>query len=333
MSSEKFSNFAKTTLAVSVTSTTATSITVSSTSYFPTSPQFHIVIDSEIMIVTSMSGSTWTVIRGTDGSTAATHTAGVVVVPVLTKGSLNQMIADNCQVGTTASLPASEKAGRLYLTTDGYYQYRDTGSAWQAWGPLYPMTPPPAVGSFTWVNQGSATAVETQGGLYLSGAGTGTSGDNLICLVQSLPVAPYTYTVGFKPNLAPNNYNGAGICLRDSSSGKIATHSIWWRQSFTVNTVNYGGLVLQIDNYSSTSAYASSVLQTLYPIQTDLMWFRITDDGTNRTYSISTDAVNFARMGQVTNTNYLTPNQLGFFINTNVLSTFTVGMTVLSYVT
>ena len=69
-----------TTLSGPVTSTTATVVTVASPAGFPTLPPFRIKVGSEAMLVTKMNGTTWTVIRGIDGTTASTHAAGAQVL-------------------------------------------------------------------------------------------------------------------------------------------------------------------------------------------------------------------------------------------------------------
>ncbi len=56
----------------------ATTLTVASSAGFPTVP-FVVRIDSELMQVTQISGTVWTVTRGFDGTTAVTHANGAVV--------------------------------------------------------------------------------------------------------------------------------------------------------------------------------------------------------------------------------------------------------------
>lgn len=56
----------------------ATSLSVTSAAYFPAAP-FTIQIDSEQMTVTAVAGNTFTVTRGVNGSTAATHSAAALV--------------------------------------------------------------------------------------------------------------------------------------------------------------------------------------------------------------------------------------------------------------
>src|SRR6185437_7942329 len=70
--------------------------TVASSASFPaasnnaTSPsQFHvadIAANSEIVLVTNVSGTTWTVTRGAEGTTPVTHNAGFTVFQVTTAG-------------------------------------------------------------------------------------------------------------------------------------------------------------------------------------------------------------------------------------------------------
>jgi len=71
-------NFAETTLAAAITTTGGTSITVTSEAGFP-AVDFIISIDTEAMLVTNVSTTTWTVTRGYEGSTAATHTNGTAI--------------------------------------------------------------------------------------------------------------------------------------------------------------------------------------------------------------------------------------------------------------
>jgi hypothetical protein len=95
--SEVFANNAYTTLSAPVTTTGATTINVSSVGTpgtpggFPTTGNFRILIDSEYMLVTGVSGTTFTVTRGIEGSTAATHTVGAQVTQIVTAGALGAL--------------------------------------------------------------------------------------------------------------------------------------------------------------------------------------------------------------------------------------------------
>jgi len=67
------------TLTAAINDTTQTSITVNATATLPGTP-FPIVIGTERMQVSAVSGSTWTVARGQGGTTAATHFANAPVM-------------------------------------------------------------------------------------------------------------------------------------------------------------------------------------------------------------------------------------------------------------
>lgn len=71
----------QTTLSAAIATTGATSMTVVSASGFPGSGNYSIQIDSEVILVTAGQGTTtWTISRGTNGSTAATHSSSAPVV-------------------------------------------------------------------------------------------------------------------------------------------------------------------------------------------------------------------------------------------------------------
>ena len=93
----KFSNLASTTLASAV-SDTATSISVTSASSFPTlgtGDYFYASLGigsgSEVVKVTAVSGTTLTVVRGQDDTTAISHDSGVEIALRVTAASLNDL--------------------------------------------------------------------------------------------------------------------------------------------------------------------------------------------------------------------------------------------------
>ncbi len=70
-----------------------TSLVVNSATAFPTTGYFSIIIDTEIMIVTAVSGTTFTVKRGQEGTSAASHSSGALIVHDLTSRSFDALIA------------------------------------------------------------------------------------------------------------------------------------------------------------------------------------------------------------------------------------------------
>ncbi|HEY7330491.1 MAG TPA: pilus assembly protein TadG-related protein [Gemmataceae bacterium] len=150
--SADFANAAfTTTLSARILNTTQTSISVTSSTPFPISglpsTTFRIIVGTEIMLVTAASGTgniTWTVQRGMDGTTAASHssgsTVGLVTGPPLygiygvttTSGSqnwpwpndngstLSSYLTNNVYISVSAA--GSPATARLLQTTDAAYQ-------------------------------------------------------------------------------------------------------------------------------------------------------------------------------------------------------------------
>ena len=112
---EKFTNNAVTTLSAAITSTTATSCTVTDATAFPTTGNFRIKIDGEILLVTGVAGATFTATRGVEGTVPATHASGATVIHLLTKGGLEARVANRFISDLYANKPVAAVKGRLFL--------------------------------------------------------------------------------------------------------------------------------------------------------------------------------------------------------------------------
>ncbi|MDE3060736.1 MAG: hypothetical protein KGJ06_06975 [Pseudomonadota bacterium] len=87
---EQFANNASSTLNGAITAG-AISLTVVSAGSFPVSGNFRIIIDSEIFLVTAVSGSVFTVTPGYEGTTQASHASGATVTHVCTAGVMSDI--------------------------------------------------------------------------------------------------------------------------------------------------------------------------------------------------------------------------------------------------
>jgi len=101
---ELFVNDPQTTLAAAITSTGATTLSVVSSTGYPGTGNFRIRIDSELMLVTGVSGTTWTVTRGIESTTAATHLITSIVNHVFTAGGITQALSE---ASPPANVPSS----------------------------------------------------------------------------------------------------------------------------------------------------------------------------------------------------------------------------------
>ena len=93
MANELFVNDPGTSLAAGCTAG-ATEIEVLNSSGYPASGNFRVKIDHELMLVTAVSGTTWTVTRGVESTTAMAHLSGAAVNHTLTAGAFRQSFAD-----------------------------------------------------------------------------------------------------------------------------------------------------------------------------------------------------------------------------------------------
>ncbi len=139
---EQFANHPGTTLAAAIT-TTARPVTffIASAANLPTSGNFRMLIDSEIFLITAISGTSLTG-SNVEGTAAATHVSGTAAGHILTAGGLTQLEADtqaqalaaNVQVAphaNRASLPASNYAnGTIFFETDRNALYMVVNGLW-----------------------------------------------------------------------------------------------------------------------------------------------------------------------------------------------------------
>jgi hypothetical protein len=91
---ELFTNNASSTLNGSITSS-QTTLMVASAASFPSTGNFRILIDQELMLVTAVGGVTFTVTRGIESTTAGAHSSGVTVNHIITAVGLTQGIQDH----------------------------------------------------------------------------------------------------------------------------------------------------------------------------------------------------------------------------------------------
>jgi hypothetical protein len=131
MATTLFANNAVTTLAVSINSS-ITTIQVTNAAAFPspTAGQYFLItmipastgIPGEIMQVTNVSGTTFTVVRGQEGTTPANYSALDIVSNQLTAGSLNNFIQSGVNapnrivtVSTTLAILSTDNNGSVGL--------------------------------------------------------------------------------------------------------------------------------------------------------------------------------------------------------------------------
>jgi hypothetical protein len=202
--------------------------------------------------------------------------------------------------GIQASLPVAAKSGRLYWPTNSVYLFRDSGAAQVAFGPIWKLTRP-VDGQFSWVNQGSSSVSDANGGLYLT-ASAGAS-PNLRCRVKAQPSKPYKIGARFALHSRTVGAQFGGMLWRDSVGGGLVAAYI--NNNATLVVAKYSSPTALSANYTSV-ALTNFVVNGVFFMQ-------IEDDSTNRIVSISPDGYNWMQVHSVGNTDFITADQVGFF--------------------
>lgn len=129
MSRRYFSSVAQATTITGNINASATSVTVTALTGYPTSFPYTAVIDpdttdEEIVEVSSASGTTLTIVRGVDGSTGKSHSAGAVFRHAVTGRDFEQLnsyvygVTNPVVVSMVPSQPSSPANGQIWVDTD-----------------------------------------------------------------------------------------------------------------------------------------------------------------------------------------------------------------------
>lgn len=244
----------------------------------------------------------------------ADNTAGDISAQDLRDGVQSVHGSQLGQTAARASRPGSPLTGDLFFPSDSFYLERYSGSAWAQWGPLFPLTEPVS-GNYAWINQGSASVATTNGGVLLSCPSA--AADSLKIRKKTAPSTPYkidaVFFVGCDLSAMGSQANTWGLCFRQSSDGKLVT--------FATSASVGGGVTTfttAIGKWTDATTFSAAYTPAASPtssIAVRLMWWRIEDDGSNRKCSFSTDGQNWSLVHSVGRTDFLTADEVGFFIN------------------
>ena len=268
-------------------------------------------IDNELMQVTGTSGNTFTVVRGLEGTTAAAHVAGSSVYAVWTRSAILGHNADMVLEGTTPNLPAAGTAGRLYLPDSGNVLYRDNGTTWASWGPIFQVNTPPGSGSWTQVNITGNTAhvtpAFTSGYPELSSTTGGTNNEAIGMLAMSAPATPYACEGMILYSTPPGTGNRhGGLIFYDSVSGKAVSLSI---------TLTSGYAQIAIWAFSSPTSFNTGLTGPSTIDSACCRYLRMTNDGSYLRFYCSGDGTNWALILASAVGSFVTPNMVGFYID------------------
>lgn len=229
---------------------------------------------------------------------------------VVTLAKIQNIATDRLLGRTTAGNGAPEE---IVCTAAGRALLDDADAAAQrATLGIVPSSPEgrvhvvPQLADFTWVNQGNATATQRAYGISfrkprLANAG----GSNWRMLVRAAPSTPYTITMRLKGLMRVASSASFGPLWRNSSTG--AFH--------VLRLENNGGFFdPALAAWSSLTTFSSNTVGNQRFLR-ELEWFRLSDNGTNRTVEFSADGDEWLIFWTGARTTGTTPDQVGIGMN------------------
>ena len=170
-----------------------------------------------------------------------------------------------------------------------------------------PTVTAPVLANFAWVSQGSATATAQYSGITLVEPGHGNTASARI-LKMSAPATPYVVTAGFLVSQWwAKTYNMIGLCFRNSSSGNLQTFSLLGQSA--------APYWLSVDAWTSETAYVTQYTAKSYSYYGPVIWLRLANNGTNKSYHWSGDGFTWQEIYSHASTTMFTPNEVGFFVD------------------
>lgn len=292
---EQYANNAVTTLNGSLTDS-ATSVTVSDATAFPSDGNFRILVESELMLVTARSGNVFTVTRGAETTTAVAHNTGVQVAFIVTEDSFRRLMMEYQPMVTEESV-----AGPLASFTN------TSGAAVNS-------------ASFTATNQGSSTLTDI--GTPLTAmkltppAGTGS---NLRLYTKSAPGTPYTIYTCLSTQIFPPNgvtiMSHCGMCFREAGTSKVKVFGL---AAGSISSTDYGA-IMALGNYTNATTFSAWDRQVPWGFNPRQVWCALEDDGTNIKFHMSNNGLAFQEVWSETRATFFStaPDEVGLYYNTN----------------
>jgi hypothetical protein len=180
------------------------------------------------------------------------------------------------------------------------------GGSGQGWP--FTFTAPPLCAGVTQVNfnPSPATTACNSGTGYLTLTQTGGTNNGDVTLVTVNEIAStFTFTAALNTQLyqVPGFYDEWGIAVYDGT--KVIEFGIQYQGA--------GTPILLISQFNTVSSFNSSPITKAnsYLTWSPALWLQIQEDGTNRTYRMSADGINFFQVYQETQTTFLTTTQYG----------------------
>lgn len=313
MARELYVNDFPTALQDPITTVGETTIVVEDGTTYPKTGNFRVIIETEILIVTAVapiSGAyapaTWTVTRGAEGTTAATHTAGTRIDAIVTAGALDRF-KDCVSTSVISDYNANltPRIGDFFIPSNSFYTmvvYTQNGWRFLMNGRI--MNPPSFDNTFIGTASPDFTeSVDTS--LKTLIMYNPTPAYSIHMRYRVAPDPPYTCTAAFIPHYFFAGFVNCGLGWMDETFkahitgiGIASSPTRIFRSYYWNNLSTYSGNVTYVD--APAMCYHGPVV-----------WMQLTDDGVNRAWKVSSNGLTWSQVGTVSRTTFLTPYYIG----------------------
>lgn len=322
MAHEVFANAAQTTLAAPMLSTDVT-MTVTSAAAFPLAGNFRILIDQEIILVRAVSSNTFSSLgRGAElfagGGPAANHPNGATVTCILTSGALQQAESDVQPLYGTAiaSRPSAPSviANQTFTPSNFPIVSQSNGSLWSDLqvNPWVIGAPWSSTG-FSWVNQGTASVITTNGGAEFHFPIV--NGDTLHIFEQSFTNTQTTIMLLCATAPSPALWSCSSFfgftMRRPASNAQVNACGFLSQNSVALSIYN--------QNWTNATTFGSTVSNIVATFSPSLpysyCWLKRTDDGTNQHFYVSNNGIHWSTIAVYAHATGLSgvPTTIGIF--------------------
>jgi hypothetical protein len=267
-----------------------TSIDVDDGSVFPATGDFRVLVEDEIMLVTGRSTNNLTVVRGREGTAAASHSDDRPITHVLTEGAVNQYQRDAAPHFSHQPPFRIVSAANVPLTSADFTEIN---------GSTNPTPVDNPDGSIFVAKASSSSAVDWS--IY---ARSYTAPKTLIVAMRGM----------FMRTGSGSSFNfGIGV-RQDGGTNAGRFHAI----HFTTLGQSGGENLIAVTKYTNAATKSADyVFPASGIIPSDTLWFKIEDNNTNIISSFSFNGINWVQFHSVSRTDFMTdgPNQFFWGVN------------------
>ena len=232
-----------------------------------------------------------------------TWTTGESVTATDLNNTANEILGINAR-GVYASLPTVGHPSRTYFCTDNGNTYYDNGTTWEiisVGGSGIPGVEPSTSGWTAGTLGTAAVGADKGGRLFTGPSGNGT--DLRVEYRTLVSGSNFTATAHIDLTAVGSNFITAGLILRNAAGNIIH-----------LGPAYNSGWAFRVGKFTSVTTYSAdynSPILGAYP-QGVPNWYRIIDDGTNRTFRFSHDGVTWVTLYTGSRTDFLTATQIGW---------------------